>query len=94
MWDWSGCCGFSLSSFGFGNAPVVAEAVLSSLRDIAMKCKTIGRHRSYLGITKHPGQRGEDEVSGDDDAGMPVKFEGQMEEQSDEWDCFILYCVR
>ena len=76
-----GGCFLLLCWCGLGRAVLEAEAVVSSLQDVAVMGEPIEQRRRHLGIAEDGGPFAEAEVGGDDDAGALVERAQQMEQQ-------------
>lgn len=72
---------FFLSDFWRCGTGAEAEAVIASLKDVAMVRKPIEQSGRHFGITEHTAPLAEAEIGGDDDAGLLVKLGEQMEQQ-------------
>ncbi len=67
--------------FRFGFAVLEAEAIVTSLDDVAMMGKAVELCGGHFGVAEYAGTFAEAEVGGDD-AGALVEFGEQVEEQS------------
>ena len=76
-----GAAFFLLGRCGLGGAVLEAEAIVSSLQDVAVMGEPVEQRCRHLGIAEDGGPFAEAEVGGDDDAGAFVERAQEMEQQ-------------
>jgi hypothetical protein len=72
---------FLLARCGLGGAVLEAEAIVSSLQDVAVMGEPVEQRRGHLGVAEDGCPFAEAQIGGDDDAGAFVERAQEMEQQ-------------